>query len=185
MQNISGANKVICGANPKKIGEFYKELRYNVQSLETMGELVKGNVRSTLEKLKGIKAHLVRGNEGWQNWIVEEAHMLTLHGGIGMTMTELSRRYWNVRLRRLVRKIRNQCYGCRKFRLSAYATPTTGVLPTTRTQGIDPYQVFGMDYADPIRYRKRNGRDGKLDKGHLHRPFAEFATYRIYTEPQA
>jgi hypothetical protein len=69
VQNIMSL-PVISGANPKKIGEFYKELRYNVQSLETMGKLadVKGNVRSTLEKLKGIKADLVRGNEGWQNW---------------------------------------------------------------------------------------------------------------------
>lgn len=29
---------------------------------------VKGNVRSTLDKLNGIKANLVRGNEGWQDW---------------------------------------------------------------------------------------------------------------------
>ena len=93
--------------------------------------------------------------------IVEEAHRLTLHGGIGMTMTEVRRRYWIPRLRRLVRKIRNQCYGCKRFRLSAYAKPTTGILPTTRTQGANPYQVIGVDYAGPIRYRKRNGRDGK------------------------
>jgi hypothetical protein len=87
--------------------------------------------------------------------------MLTLHGGIGMTMDEVRRRYWIPRLRRLVRKVRNQCHGCKRFRLSSYATPSTGVLPTTRTQGINPYQVIGVDYAGPIRYRKRNGRDGK------------------------
>ena len=64
VQNIMSL-PVISGANAKKIGEFYKELRYNVQSLETMGKLtdVKGNVRSTLEKLKGIRADLVRGND--------------------------------------------------------------------------------------------------------------------------
>jgi hypothetical protein len=41
-----------------------------MQSLETMGKLadVIGNVRSTLDKLKGIKSDLVRGNEGWQDW---------------------------------------------------------------------------------------------------------------------
>lgn len=58
---------VITGTNPKKIQDFYKQLRYNVQSLDTLGKLsdVKGNVRATLDKLKGIKADLVRGNEGW------------------------------------------------------------------------------------------------------------------------
>ena len=61
---------VITGTNPRKIKEFYKQLRFNVQSLDTLGRLadVKGNVRSTLDKLKGIKTDLVRGNETWRDW---------------------------------------------------------------------------------------------------------------------
>ena len=61
---------IIRGANPRKAKEFYKQLRFNVQSLETLGRLgdVKGNVRCTLDKLKGIKADLVRGKEGWKDW---------------------------------------------------------------------------------------------------------------------
>ena len=61
---------IITGANPRKVKEFYKQLRFNVQSLETLGRLagVRGNVRSTLDKLKGIKNDLVRGNEGWKYW---------------------------------------------------------------------------------------------------------------------
>ncbi|XP_068750788.1 uncharacterized protein [Montipora capricornis] len=61
---------VITGVNPRKVKEFYKQLRYNVQSLDTLERLgdVKGNVRSTLDKLKGVKADLVRGNEGWRDW---------------------------------------------------------------------------------------------------------------------
>ena len=61
---------VITGCNPKRIQEFYKILVFNVESLETLGKLeeVKGNVRCVLEKLKGIKGDLVRGQEGWQEW---------------------------------------------------------------------------------------------------------------------
>lgn len=61
---------VITGGNPRRVKEFYKQLRFNVQSLDTLGRLaeVKGNVRSTLDKLKGIKADLVRGNDGWRDW---------------------------------------------------------------------------------------------------------------------
>lgn len=67
--NISNL-PVISNTDPAKVHEFYKQLRYNVQSLETAGKLddVKGNVRATLDKLKGIKSDLVRGNEGWQEW---------------------------------------------------------------------------------------------------------------------
>ena len=60
----------IQGGNPKEVDAFYKKLLYNVQSLETLGKLreVSGNVRAVLDKLKGIKAELVRGQDGWQEW---------------------------------------------------------------------------------------------------------------------
>ena len=65
---------VINGKEPAKIDEFYKQLRYNVQSLDTLDRLadVKGNVRATLDKLKGIKADLVHGKEDWHNWGYED-----------------------------------------------------------------------------------------------------------------
>ena len=69
ISNIMGL-PVITSVHPKKIDEFYKKLLYNVQSLETLGRLrdVTGNVRAELDKLKGIKADLVRGQVGWQDW---------------------------------------------------------------------------------------------------------------------
>lgn len=61
---------IIARANPRKVKEFYKQLHFNVQSLDTLGRLAdfKGNVRCTLDKLKGIKADLLHGNEGWKDW---------------------------------------------------------------------------------------------------------------------
>ena len=55
---------------PSKVHEFYKTLLFNVQSLETLGKLqdVKGNVRSVIDKLKGIKSDLVRCQSGCQDW---------------------------------------------------------------------------------------------------------------------
>ena len=69
---------VINGKDPAKINEFYKQLRYNVQSLDTLQRLadVKGNVRATPDKLKGIKADLVHGKEDWQNWEYEDLKAL-------------------------------------------------------------------------------------------------------------
>ena len=56
--------------DPKRENAFYKTLLHNVQSLETLGKLerVNGMARSVLDKLKGIKADLVRGEAGWQDW---------------------------------------------------------------------------------------------------------------------
>lgn len=69
VQNVKNL-PVITGTQPANVHTFYKTLVYNVQSLETLGRLkdVSGNTRSVLDKLKGIKADLVRGHEDWQNW---------------------------------------------------------------------------------------------------------------------
>ena len=69
IQNIMDL-PTITGSQPVKVHEFYKKLLYNVQLLETLGKLreVSGNVRSVIGKLKGIKADLVRGQDGWQEW---------------------------------------------------------------------------------------------------------------------
>ena len=69
IENIM-ALPVVTGTQPLKVHEFYHELAYNVQSLESLGKLSEcwGLVRSVLNKLKGIKADLVRGQTEWQSW---------------------------------------------------------------------------------------------------------------------
>ena len=93
--------------------------------------------------------------------LVEEAHKETMHGGVGLTMARVRARYWIPKLRQLTKKVRKSCHGCKKFQASAYAAPPPGNLPTTRTQGTNPYQVIGVDYAGPIRYRVSKQREGK------------------------
>ena len=65
VRNIMGLPTIVT-TQTKDIDEFYKKLLFNVQSLETLGKLreVSGNARAVLDKLKGIKAELVRGEEG-------------------------------------------------------------------------------------------------------------------------
>ena len=60
----------IRGTNPSKIHEFYGKLASSVQALEALGELktVSGYARLTLDKLEGIRADLVRTDDGWQDW---------------------------------------------------------------------------------------------------------------------
>jgi hypothetical protein len=77
--------------------------------------------------------------------IVEEAHQHTLHGGVGLTMGHVRAHYWISRLRQLVKKVRKRCYGCKRLTATAYATPPPGILPTTRTEGKNAYQVIGVE----------------------------------------
>ncbi|KAK3742407.1 hypothetical protein QZH41_020716, partial [Actinostola sp. cb2023] len=96
--------------------------------------------------------------------LVEELHCATLHGGVGLTMAKVREHFWVPRLRRLAKKVRRNCHGCKRFQVSAYGTPPPAPLPTTRTEGTHPYQVIGVDYAGPIRYRTTRQREGRPER---------------------
>ena len=69
VQNIM-ALPVITGSHPRKIHEFYEKLLFNVQSLETLGKLteINGYVRTSIDKLQGIRGDLVRTDDNWREW---------------------------------------------------------------------------------------------------------------------
>ena len=59
---------MITGSHPKKIYKFYEKLLFNVQSLEMLGKLkeISGYVRMSIDKLQGIRGHLVRTDDNWR-----------------------------------------------------------------------------------------------------------------------
>ena len=93
--------------------------------------------------------------------IVTEAHQRTLHGGMGATMTCVRESYWVPRLRRLTKKIIKGCKGCYRFQAKAYATPPPGKIPTDRTEGSEAFEVVGLDFTGPIKYKKSKKQEGK------------------------
>ena len=46
-----------------------------------------------------------------------------------------------------------KCAGCKRFHARAFNSPPPGILPKDRTEGSRPFEVIGVDYAGPIRYR--------------------------------
>ena len=93
--------------------------------------------------------------------IVQDAHELTLHGGVGLTMALVRRDYWIPRLRQLARSVNTRCFGCKKFHTTAFHNPPPGNLPVERTEGSSPFEVIGVDYAGPIVYKVSKKREGK------------------------
>lgn len=61
--------------------------------------------------------------------LVFQAHLSTLHVGVGLTMAKVRERYRVPRLRRLVKKLIGGCYGCKRFRARAYEAPPPGICP--------------------------------------------------------
>lgn len=82
--------------------------------------------------------------------LVQDAHIRTLHGGAGFSITELRRTYWIPRLRKIVKGVIHRCYGCKRFTAQMLPRPSPGNLPPDRTIGSRPFQVIGLDFAGPF-----------------------------------
>lgn len=133
----------------KRDPEFEKiRLQLNIQQNES-------RILECRGRIEGDYPVYIPRNSTLAKKLVERAHLATLHGGVAMTMTKVRERFWIPKLRRLVKQVRKDCYGCVRFRARAYEKPPPGKLPKTRTQGSTPFEVVGVDFAGPIRYRTR------------------------------
>ena len=93
--------------------------------------------------------------------LVMDSHLSTGHGGVSMTMSSVRERFWVPRLRKLVKKLRFKCAGCKRFHVSAFNSPPPGILPKDTTEGSRPFEVISVDYAGPIRYRNGKAMEKK------------------------
>lgn len=76
-------------------------------------------------------------------------------------MAAVRERYWVPRLRSLVKRIRSDCWGCKRFRIKAVTSPAPGLLPEDRTKPGTAFEVVGVDFAGPIRYKRSSKSQGK------------------------
>ena len=43
-----------------------------------------------------------------------------------------------------------KCYGCKRFHVSHYPEPSTGLLPVEHTSQNLPFKIIGIDYSSPL-----------------------------------
>ena len=93
--------------------------------------------------------------------IVQHSHFVTLHGGASLTIVKVRESYCVPRLRQIVKRIIKRCHGCKKFQAFPYPFPVSRNLPRDRTEWRLHFQVIGVDYGGPMKYRKRKNIEGK------------------------
>ena len=96
--------------------------------------------------------------------MVQEAHIMTLHSGVKLTMARIGQNYWIPWLGQLAKNVINYCHRCKKFHAATFQNPPPGNLLVDRTEGSYPFQVVGVNYTGPIGYRvsKKKERKGYL-----------------------
>ena len=159
---------------PLTSAEIGAQERFWVQRVQKHGSDALENDRSKLNlqenaegllecrgRIQGIYPIYLPDTSTLAEKFVQHAHKTTLHGGVGLTMAKVRELHWIPRLRRLVNRVIRRCSGCKRFQAIAYKAPPPGILPTSRTEGTTAFQVIGVDYAGPIRYRVSKGKEGK------------------------
>ena len=95
--------------------------------------------------------------------LVHQVHCETLHGGVALTMAAVRERYWVPKLRSLVKSVRSKCYGCKRFSATPARNPIPGQLPEDRTTVGGAFEVIGLDFAGPLKYK-----EGKKSQGNAY-----------------
>ena len=86
---------------------------------------------------------------------MQHVHCEMLHGSVSLMMAAVRETFWIPRLQSLVKMIRSRCWGCKRFHL----TPLQ--LQEDRTTPGAAFEVIGVDFAGPMKYRKSSKAEGK------------------------
>ena len=110
------------------------------------------------ERIQGSYPVYQPPNAGSSEKWIQDAHVLTLHGGVGLTVTYIRCDYWIPCLRHLTKKVICGCFGCKRSQAAAFRNPPPGNLPVERTTSSVPFQVMDVDYAGAISYKTSSKR---------------------------
>ena len=94
--------------------------------------------------------------------LVQEAHILTIHEAVTLTMAKIRSEQWIPSSWQLVKKTVKKYFGCKRFRVSHYLDTSTGLLPLERTTQNLPFKIIGVDYASPLICKAKGGKETKV-----------------------
>ena len=81
--------------------------------------------------------------------IIWETHEKMYHAGVDRVVVEIHRKYWIVKLRRLVRSQLKACVKCQRYNGRPYGSKE-GYLAPFRVDDTRPFKHTGVDFAGPV-----------------------------------
>ncbi|XP_065182717.1 uncharacterized protein LOC135813554 [Sycon ciliatum] len=82
--------------------------------------------------------------------IINDCHLMTMHGGVAHTLSRLRYEYWLPRGRATVKSFITKCLTCRKHHGGPYRTADMAPLPSARATRSIPFTHVGLDYFGPL-----------------------------------
>lgn len=81
--------------------------------------------------------------------IVRHKHVQLRHAGVDSMLTHLRSEFWIVGARRLCKKVKGQCFACRRLDVPSVAQPVAPLAEHRLVQS-PPFSVTGIDHAGPL-----------------------------------
>lgn len=100
------------------------------------------------------------------NILIEEAHILTMHGGARLTLAYLGQRYWIIGGNNTVKIHLRTCVKCKRFSPEK-PSQLMGDLSKSRVTAARPFLNCEVDYAGPVETKCNKGRGIKHRKATL------------------
>ena len=143
----------------KRVQDYFKtDERFEEDRLQLNLQPNENGLLECRGRIQGVYPIIYQNRTSLRASLLKKA---TTHGGVSLTMAKIRERYWVLRLRRLARKVVKACNGCKRFHATAFINPPPGKLPKDRTEGQNAFQVIGVDFVGPLKFRKKKGQDGK------------------------
>lgn len=85
--------------------------------------------------------------------LIAHTHNQIKHFGVANTMATLRDHWWIPQLRTKVKKMIKRCNVCKLYSTKPYGSPLTSTMPKFRTEASKPFEITGVDFAGPLRYK--------------------------------
>lgn len=151
-----------------KIGEeIPKKLKHLQPFLDSDGLLrVGGRLRNANLPYHTKHPILLPKHDPFTNLLIDSYHVRYLHAGPRLLQSMLSRQFWILAARSIIRSRLSKCVIC--FRVRPVNQPQLmGDLPNFRVTPSKPFIVVGTDFGGPFLVREHKRRNPKLTKAYL------------------
>ena len=93
--------------------------------------------------------------------LITHTHSQIMHLGVANTMVALRENWWIPQLRAKVKKVIKNCNVCKLYSTKPYGATATSNMPKFRTQTSKPFEITGVDFSGPLRYKVNKKEEGK------------------------
>lgn len=165
-QQLHFANEIKSIKNSKYLNEKSNLRALNPQ-LDSRGILiVHGRLQHSNLPMSSKFPAILPAKSHFTNLVIQDAHDITIHGTIILTLARTRQEYWILNGRNMVKQYIHNCVICYKQKPSP-VVQLMAPLPKIKTTPARAFLNCGLDFAGPIEIKSSDRRNATTVKGYI------------------